>query len=424
MSYYYKLGRIPHKRHTQFRQPDGSLYHEELMGIRGFVGDKSLLYHLRPPTDVREIDRGCEVKIPYAEPGPVQHRLLRTADVPSGGDAVTGRVPLMANSDVCISVARPQQPMTVLVSLRARRRNDLRSRRNRAVRKPVRHAAIQAGRLSGDSDRRDVAHRSRCCGRPAHAHHRKRWRPHRAAPALRQPIRTVSRKRTVCRARHSSARRAGDARRGRGVRGSRQGARVHRALSLRPSSARRRRLGRAPVAVCVQHRRLRADYRTRAPAAAGASDVRRARLRDLFVRAALVRLSPALDPGALQPLERRLGRSHLLREGGLHVAPGHCLGGAHGAPQRHPARAASRYLRGLDRQGTDRRAGGHGRHVPPACAHDSCGCHGGPELPIQLERRHRMADKNFDAFKQTIEERFMHHPVGDEQRLHAVVRAR
>ena len=111
MSYYYTLGQIPHKRHTQFRQPDGSLYHEELMGIRGFVGDKSLLYHLRPPTDVREIDRGCEVKIPYAEPGPVQHRLLRTADLPASGDAVTGRVPLMANSDVCISVARPQQPM-------------------------------------------------------------------------------------------------------------------------------------------------------------------------------------------------------------------------------------------------------------------------------------------------------------------------
>ena len=111
MSYYYTLGQIPHKRHTQFRQPDGSLYHEELMGIRGFIGDKSLLYHLRPPTDVREIDRGCEVKIPYAEPGPVQHRLLRTADVPPSGDAVTGRIPLMANSDVCISVARPQQPM-------------------------------------------------------------------------------------------------------------------------------------------------------------------------------------------------------------------------------------------------------------------------------------------------------------------------
>ena len=57
MSYYFKLGQIPHKRHTQFRQPDGSLYHEELMGLRGFSGRKSLLYHLRPPTEVSQIDR-------------------------------------------------------------------------------------------------------------------------------------------------------------------------------------------------------------------------------------------------------------------------------------------------------------------------------------------------------------------------------
>src|SRR5262245_40773106 len=111
MSYYYKLGQLPHKRHTQFRQPDGSLYHEELMGIHGFVGNKSLLYHLRPPTDVRQIDRGCEVNISYAEPGPVQHRLLHTANLPVNGDAVTGRVPLMANSDVCIAVVRPEQSM-------------------------------------------------------------------------------------------------------------------------------------------------------------------------------------------------------------------------------------------------------------------------------------------------------------------------
>jgi len=111
MSYYFKLGGLPHKRHTQFRQPDGSLYHEELMGIHGFVGNKSLLYHLRPPTQVTQIDRGCEVKIPYADPGPVQHRLLNTANVPAGGDAISGRVPLMANSDVCIFVARPTDQM-------------------------------------------------------------------------------------------------------------------------------------------------------------------------------------------------------------------------------------------------------------------------------------------------------------------------
>ena len=84
MSYYYKLGRIPHKRHTQFRQPDGSLYHEELMGIRGFVGDKSLLYHLRPPTDVREIDRGGEVNGRFAAAIDLAHVGRRPQVIDSG----------------------------------------------------------------------------------------------------------------------------------------------------------------------------------------------------------------------------------------------------------------------------------------------------------------------------------------------------
>jgi homogentisate 1,2-dioxygenase len=111
MSYYFKLGQIPHKRHTQFRQPDGSLYHEELMGVRGFSGDKSLLYHLRPPTAVQRIERGCPVDIAFADQGPVRHRLLCAADIPVEGDAITGRVPLLANQDVCVFVARPDRPM-------------------------------------------------------------------------------------------------------------------------------------------------------------------------------------------------------------------------------------------------------------------------------------------------------------------------
>jgi len=111
MSYYFKLGKIPHKRHTQFRQPDGSLYHEEVMGIHGFSGNKSLLYHLRPPTQVRQIERGCKVDTPYAEQGPLRHRHLRTGQLPARGDAVQGRVPLMENDTVSISVARPNEPM-------------------------------------------------------------------------------------------------------------------------------------------------------------------------------------------------------------------------------------------------------------------------------------------------------------------------
>ena len=111
MTYYYRLGEIPHKRHTQFRQPEGSLYHEEVMGIHGFSGVQSLLYHVRPPTRVREIDLVSNVEIPYEEPGPLRHRHLRSKEIAGGGDGVGGRVPLMGNADVVISVARPREPM-------------------------------------------------------------------------------------------------------------------------------------------------------------------------------------------------------------------------------------------------------------------------------------------------------------------------
>lgn len=111
MTYYYKMGTIPHKRHTQFRQPDGSLHHEELMGIHGFSGVQSLLYHLHPPTQIQKIVLEKTVDYAYEEQGSLRHRHLRTATVTAGGDAVEARVLLMANADICISVARPTEPM-------------------------------------------------------------------------------------------------------------------------------------------------------------------------------------------------------------------------------------------------------------------------------------------------------------------------
>ncbi|MEY3681723.1 MAG: hypothetical protein RLZZ289_243, partial [Bacteroidota bacterium] len=41
MPFYHKLGQIPNKRHTVFRQPDGSIYHEQLFGTIGFDGMSS-----------------------------------------------------------------------------------------------------------------------------------------------------------------------------------------------------------------------------------------------------------------------------------------------------------------------------------------------------------------------------------------------
>ncbi|MGB5263326.1 MAG: homogentisate 1,2-dioxygenase, partial [Lutimonas sp.] len=55
MPRYHRLGKIPPKRHTQFKNPGGGLYQEELFGTAGFVGMSSLIYHLHPPTVVTEV---------------------------------------------------------------------------------------------------------------------------------------------------------------------------------------------------------------------------------------------------------------------------------------------------------------------------------------------------------------------------------
>jgi homogentisate 1,2-dioxygenase len=112
MTYYYKLGNIPPKRHTQFRQPDGSLYQEEVMGIHGFAGIQSILYHINPPTAVRQLEVAEKIEIPYEEQGALRPRHLRSTEIEAGGDVITGRIPLMGNNDVVLYVARPTEAMS------------------------------------------------------------------------------------------------------------------------------------------------------------------------------------------------------------------------------------------------------------------------------------------------------------------------
>ncbi len=112
MTYYTRMGQIPHKRHTQFRQPDGTLYHEELIGAHGFAGSHSLLYHLRPPTAIEQVSVGASTPLTYAASDVLKPRHFRTAQGLIGGDAIASRIPLLANGDVTLSIARPNEPMT------------------------------------------------------------------------------------------------------------------------------------------------------------------------------------------------------------------------------------------------------------------------------------------------------------------------
>jgi homogentisate 1,2-dioxygenase len=111
MTYYYRLGEIPHKRHTQFRKPDGGLYREEVMGLEGFSGLQSILYHqYLPPRVVHTEDMGA-ASVEYSAYGPLRHRAFATADAPAGGDPVAARRVLLGNNDVTLGVSRPNQAM-------------------------------------------------------------------------------------------------------------------------------------------------------------------------------------------------------------------------------------------------------------------------------------------------------------------------
>lgn len=113
MPYYVKRGEIPHKRHTQFRRPDGELYTEEVMGMEGFSGIQSLLYHYHPPTRVLRMESLPSEPVEWMNYGPLRGRQFKTKDFPVGGDPLQSRRTIMGNSDVTLSLSRPDQSSKV-----------------------------------------------------------------------------------------------------------------------------------------------------------------------------------------------------------------------------------------------------------------------------------------------------------------------
>jgi homogentisate 1,2-dioxygenase len=111
MPFYHKLGKIPQKRHVQFRQPDGSLYKEEVVGTEGFSGISSILYHINPPTKVSEIKKTEDIGYQEWGEGTLRHHHFKTLDAKPEGDPVSGRKVLMFNNDVSLGICNPNKPM-------------------------------------------------------------------------------------------------------------------------------------------------------------------------------------------------------------------------------------------------------------------------------------------------------------------------
>ncbi|MGB1971685.1 MAG: homogentisate 1,2-dioxygenase [Flavobacteriaceae bacterium] len=112
MPIYHHLGKIPEKRHTQFRQADGSLFHEELFGTIGFDGMSTLLYHHHRPTQVKRIDTPVDIRPKIAVEHNITSRKFMSFDVAPQDDFLEARVPLLVNTDIHIGVAAPQSSLT------------------------------------------------------------------------------------------------------------------------------------------------------------------------------------------------------------------------------------------------------------------------------------------------------------------------
>ncbi len=311
MPSYIRDGSLPHKRHIQFRRPDGGLYAEELFSTKGFENVYSLLYHLRPPTatlDVREWERPSVRLIPNE---PLRNRHFKMAHVETTGDAIESRRPLLGNDDLLVSIANADKPMEYWyrntggdellfihhgAGVVETNFGELAYRANDYIIMPT----GTTYRLIPSVPTRILVHESTGMVKIPRKYRNEYGQLEEHAPYYERDFRAPVLKPPV------------DAQGEYEVRVSNAGPQcdLHRA----ESSVRRCRLGRLLLPVRVQSRRVRADHRKTTSAAAGSRHVRSARRRVLRLRSAIVRLSSARDSGAVQSLERRLRRSLILRQ--------------------------------------------------------------------------------------------------------------
>lgn len=111
MPVYQRHGKIPAKRHVVFRKPDGGLYHEELFGTEGFGGVASLVYHLNPPTIVKETGEPYSVRPKVAIEDNLKALSFKGFELPETDDYLESRKTLFLNNDMTIGLAAPKNSM-------------------------------------------------------------------------------------------------------------------------------------------------------------------------------------------------------------------------------------------------------------------------------------------------------------------------
>jgi len=108
MPRYHTLGKIPHKRHTTFKNSTGGLYQEELFGTAGFAGMSSLIYHLYPPTCVKEFGDPVNVNPVVAVEHNMKALSFQGFQLEPIDDYLDSRKTLFVNNDLHIGLATPK----------------------------------------------------------------------------------------------------------------------------------------------------------------------------------------------------------------------------------------------------------------------------------------------------------------------------
>ncbi len=122
MPIYHTLGKIPRKRHIAFRQPDGGLYAEELMGHEGFTGRRRCsTTRIRRPRSSR-LGASAKSKCEADPDQTLRHRHFRTSRVKKGGSPTLDRDAAAVQSGHRDAVRRARRERRALLPERAGRR--------------------------------------------------------------------------------------------------------------------------------------------------------------------------------------------------------------------------------------------------------------------------------------------------------------
>jgi len=110
MPFYQKQGKIPSKRHIQFKNEKNEFLWEELISRGGFSNIYSNVYHKNPPTSIEAIGDIKEIELNTTN-GKHRHLHVLTSNIESNGDCISSRIPLFFNSDIIISKAHVNDSM-------------------------------------------------------------------------------------------------------------------------------------------------------------------------------------------------------------------------------------------------------------------------------------------------------------------------